>query len=259
MKEFERLSAFFNANLTLFTAVPLLLGGMHQFVSLASISFGYVKFYSFTQQLSDGLVLAVILIFIWIFYEFLNYKELINRLKDLRSESKQNTITRLIRDSILSILGSLLYLAVYLKYFKFFDISSTTIFDFVFYVLFFAKVLLTIENMLSVIVVLSFRFAKFKVIEEKQSMKSASRILSTIKSAIPTILLCLVLFLLRDFNMLPTELANMETLTSRIKQDNKTLNVDVKYFNDKYIFVEVDDEIHIMKLESLFEIKPISE
>jgi len=59
-----------NRNLTIILIVPSLIGGFWQFLILNLIDTSYLRFFSVTQALSDGLIILLFLTVIYLLYEF---------------------------------------------------------------------------------------------------------------------------------------------------------------------------------------------
>ena len=51
----------FRENLSLIILIPTILGGLWQFISLADISMSYIRFFSLTQLVVDGILILSIL------------------------------------------------------------------------------------------------------------------------------------------------------------------------------------------------------
>lgn len=57
----NKILLFLKEYLTILTIVPLILGGLWQLLSLAAISTSYVRFFSVTQQIADGILIIFVL------------------------------------------------------------------------------------------------------------------------------------------------------------------------------------------------------
>ena len=71
--EFKKSIIFINDNLGLILLVPAIMGGAWQIIELSNISVSYIRFFSATQVLSDGLLILFIFSVCWIAIKVIKY------------------------------------------------------------------------------------------------------------------------------------------------------------------------------------------
>ncbi|MGJ8548987.1 hypothetical protein [Winogradskyella wichelsiae] len=98
-------------NITMILLVPTFIGGLWQVFSLLSLGFEYLRFFSVTQLVADGL-LMIILIPIVTFFPLMSYFILKSILSDIIKSNKKALSTGMISSFVISI-GLLLLLNYY--------------------------------------------------------------------------------------------------------------------------------------------------
>ncbi|MDD5549514.1 MAG: hypothetical protein PHI79_07985 [Sulfurovaceae bacterium] len=232
--------------LPLIILLPAILGGLWQIIALASMSIAYIRFFSATQLIADGL-LAILVILPWLvcaYFYNISREEFYVTLE----EAKKSFLKKkyYIRKGLMSLLYMLLITAiVYFLLFYVLKINNEFIkyfgiIPFVFLIIF----------MLDAI----FFNIGFVVILDK--------IFNSKIFKVPFIFLLSMLFLvilpfLFDFRFyIPRNLENLENLDKYSQNKNAKL----RYFNDKYIFIEHKKEdnsttIQVVPFEELFDSK----
>jgi|TARA_B110000240_G_C13314831_1_gene374418 hypothetical protein len=226
---------FIKSNLALIILVPTMLGGIWQLLELLNISPSFIRFFSVSQLIPDGLLILFILLIIYTFGKLaLNWS--------LKKVENGYSIFSKIVVSILC----LYYLVVFfLIIFNKGTVGVVTIslacFCFI------------------VVAVYMFSFIKKSKIEKFINKESfVKEILYLI------FLFSFVFFLFSTFKvfhesfLLPKNWRNIKELECRISKDKNIDSFRLLYFNDKYFFVELTllndvKEIETIKFETITE------
>lgn len=242
-KLFVRPLKFVKEYLPLIVILPAILGGLWQIIALASMSIAYIRFFSATQLIADG-VLAILVIFPWLvcaYFYNISREEFYVTLKEAKKSFPK--IKYYTRKGLMSLLYMILMIAIvyfllphtlktnneFIKYFG--------IIPFVFIIIFMLDAIF-FNNGFVMILDKIFNSKIFKM---------------------PLIFLLSMLFLvilpfLFDFRFyMPRNLENLENL----EKYNPDKNAKLRYFNDKYIFIEHKKEdnstsIQVVPFEELF-------
>ncbi|MBO6881444.1 hypothetical protein [Winogradskyella sp.] len=239
-------------NLTMILLVPTFIGGIWQVFSLLNLGFEYVRFFSVTQLVADGL-LMIILIPIVIIFPLISYFFIKSILFDISKNSKG-----LSAKMIISFLISFVFL-ISLSYYYFNYISSlfqdepSTFVELLALLLF----LPLIENTIVTGNKISNRAeAYFKVFKKKNKSKLKSLIIWFVNNIYGLFnLVYFVALVFAGMSLIVTFLRTIDSLGDYFISDNlvNVKNVEnvvskeyglsandysVKYFNDSYIFLE---------------------
>lgn len=239
-KLFVKPLKFVKEYLPLIVILPAILGGLWQIIALASMSIAYIRFFSVTQLMADG-VLTILVIFPWLvcayFYNisreevYVTLKEAKKSFPKIKYYTRKGFIALVYTLIITGIIYSLSFYALKInnEFIKYFGIIP-----FVFIIIF----------MLDVI----FFNSGFIMILDK--------IFNSKIFKMPLIFLLSMLFLvflpmiLHSLFYAPRDLENLEKY-------NQNKNAELLYFNDKYIFIEHKREdnkttIQVVPFEELF-------
>ena len=257
--------------LSIIVIIPAIIGGIWQIIELSYISTSYIRFFSPTQVISDGLlVLFVLTLFFFIsklslkHINFNNYK---NRKHDYFTWKKfiKNLLLIVLQ---LSLIGSLSYYYIIPEYSEFFNNISITVFLLltsccIIIFIYVSYILFDIFHLIA-----SMPFIKKRIEERRRKKQNNKREVNVATITISTILLLLFLqFILspaldligkfREDFILPNNLKNLDYIECKInKTYSKTLKHKILYLNDTYVFVEVkknkaSKDILILKFEEL--------
>lgn len=207
---------FVKKNLSFILIIPTFLGGIWQIIELSSISISFIRFFSVTQLVSDGLLIIVV-IFPWIFGYFI-FNILYQQMKKDFKKERENKKDKIYTVVIIFVVISMLWYVSNVKtniYFGYIILVINTYFTF-----------------FGVLLVFAERFFNF-----------FSKITKNKKITFILILSVLLSFSFHQFFFIPENLKNLKNLP----------NGNIQYFNDKYIFIENDDKtIEVVKFDKLF-------
>jgi len=240
-------SAKDNPKIALF--VPTALGGSFQLFELLSLGFPYIRFFSVSQIVSDGMLCCMLLmLLVLLSYVFSSY---IEKIENQKAKNETLGWRKSVRDILITIGAmSILVPIVVISLFVFsnFDWKS---------ILFFGLALL-----LSIVIGAPILYFLDKLLR-KISFKRLTPVISkqaTYNVILPLfgLLFLVVLFLgTRPIFRLSDNLKNTKFIYSTIDKDYpKNKKRTIVYNNDKYIFVEVIDSESRKQIES-FELKDL--
>lgn len=236
--------------LSLILIVPAVFGGIWQIINLSRISLAYIRFFSVSQIIPDGLLILVLL-FIWfvVFYGmYLYFKRIRKNKSDDKTDSHQNTIAVLVFFCI--ICSVILYFSKNI---------------------FFSDSVSFIEIFIFPLAVINFTFLFFSIITLIAFLRNFTRekfdkFFKLL--AIPYFLILIVMLgvFLRNFNksfIIPGNLQNIENVKCKLGDSEKSTKYEILYFNDTYVFIEkmkissldgkeYGAEVIIVKIEEFF-------
>ncbi|MEJ2437664.1 MAG: hypothetical protein P8Y49_09870 [Sulfurovaceae bacterium] len=230
--------------LPLIVLVPVVIGGLWQIIALASMSIAYIRFFSVTQLIADGL-LAILVILPWLvcIYIYNIFSEIFYMtLKELRESfpKKKYYLTKgfvaLSYTLIIAVSVYFLLSFVFKVNNEFIKYYGTIIFTFI--IIFLLDIIL-------------FNGGYVQAVDKVYENKFFKGILTAILS----ILFLVILPMFFDFKFyIPRNLENLDNLAKYDPDKNAKL----RYFNDKYIFLEhkIEDNsttIQVVPFEELFD------
>lgn len=231
---------FIKSNLNLIILIPTILGGLWQLFELSRISMSFVRFFSVSQIIPDGILLLTFISIIFISNRF-SYKITKSGLDD--SPSKTLNIVRFI---IITIIGTMWIFAFVYRTIK---LERIELFLLIFSIVFLTSILTSFFYLIKTNNIIN--FIKKPIIKEF--------ILPILSLGI---LYLFFIFLNYSFDlfhrtyMFPNNWGNKLNIESFInkKYTNKP-EFDILYFNDKYFFLEIESENN----ESIIEVVEFNE
>ena len=248
--------------LPLIALVPLLIGGFWQLVELASISSSYIRFFSVTQQLADGLL--ILFIFTLFYLTFLFIKK--GLLSDFSFDTNKYEISSN-KDIFLKLLLSVSVFCVSMYYLKEIIPISATIIEgasngiislgpIIFSLISIAVILMIVHPLFALTWVIIKRITKIEINLDQGKFQDFKRFVITI----------LVIILLRfsfttffpvvhSAYIIPRNLTNLQYVVDKYSKENKISNkkdVRIVYTNDKYIFIQYGVNIEVVKSDYMF-------
>jgi hypothetical protein len=249
-------------NLSLIILIPTILGGFWQLYELINIKTSFIRFFSITQVIPDGLLILFILL---ILYGILKIVAFFNNKKEISFNQILQKPKHLLKDIIFMILriiiiGISIYIIINLSNLA---LTNTSLFIFIINAILslitFSILIYTLYHLVEILI----KYTKFGTLVYKN--KSNENNLNIIFGVVIFLIFFYFLNLttpifFRKFKsefILPEKLKNIEYVECEIKEIySKDVNYKILYLNDKYIFVKVNnDEILIIKLEKLLTYK----
>lgn len=244
----------FKSNIQYIILIPTILGGLWQLLELSSISISFIRFFSVSQLIADGLLILFVLSIIYLSVKYAKY---MSSSEFDEASYEDETLASLIRSTIWEIMIlAVVCAALIIAYYKFFsdkDISISRMSTVI------AITLIVINRF-----IYGFKFVRYakgvlnelkeqdkKGEEEEEITKKPKWLFFTLLGVgIPIILATLYFSIVlgistiqnfRNQYFLPKELNNLNNLECYFEK-NFTLTTkewEIIYFNDQYIFVEL--------------------
>lgn len=246
--------------------LPTLLGGFWQLMALSFISIEYVRFFSISQLVADGLL---IIFFISVFLLFsvyiLNLKDYVYKI--FRIKKYEGTKKRIVEIAILSLIVNVILVILFV-------ISEVIVWDspldwetilvFLFTIILMPFTLLMIYSFIGIIVWV-LRKVRVKKISENGNDKltSEQRFFTTNIFALTVMLLMpfLLFFMYHQLLYYPENFKNFDYVYCQLKKQyiDAEKDLEIVYFNDEYIFVDIRDredeenfEVEVFKFDEFF-------
>ena len=233
---------FIKSNLNLIILIPTILGGLWQLFELSSISISFIRFFSVSQIIPDGILLLTFISIIFIAYRF-SYK----MTKSGLDESPSKTLN-IIRFIIITIIGGIW---IFVFIYRIIKLDKIELFGLIMSIVFLTSILTSFFYLIKTDSISN--FIKKPLINE---------IILTFLS-LGVIFIFFILLnhsfdLFHKTYMFPNNWGNESKIESFIneKYDNKP-EFDILYFNDKYFFLEIKLEnnesiIEVMQFNEIF-------
>jgi len=230
---------YFKENLSVIVLIPTLLGGFWQLMALSNISVTYIRFFSITQLIADGILILFVLTLIYLSFKFSTW------ITNKGLQEKNSKAFKIFKFSFVIVIG-IFWVTIFII-----DTIKTGYINPL--LLFFSIVFGTM------IIVLTFHLLKyFKIIQRLVEMENLMLIIAIIAFFG---FMTFLDFTFSTFNksfLIPKNLKNIEKLEKKLQTKYPNYSsVSIKYFNDKYFFVEINQndksEIEIISFNKLFE------
>ncbi|QZK90687.1 hypothetical protein K5V07_09360 [Flavobacterium sp. CHNK8] len=245
----QRIVDFLKDNLNIIIVVPAFIGGLWQLLELLNISIAFVRFFSISQIVSDGLLVLYIIIYFSspIFGTHLFYSAIM--------KSKESTIDLLTARKIKNNKTKLL---VYTVSFFLLWLFGVVILWYFSYVLLKAS---STKNGFILIPFLIIGCNHFLNIAYKTASFKLKHIYKVFNLFLLILYVMIIIFMFKklhrnQFSAIP--IINIEKLNLDVKTKFPNTKQEILYFNDKYIFINIVDKskkekVYITKLDDLFE------
>jgi hypothetical protein len=281
-------------NLAIILLFPALLGGLWQLIELSKMSISFIRFFSPTQLLPDGLLILFMLGISYLSVQLIlstysdkkiNFKRKILNISLTKPSDFIHSYIKPIKMNKLELIDNPIYyrkdliwldifiviFGILFMVFIFYFFSSSDDKDtFISFLLSLILFTLMVRMLSRSVFVLSILFMENKYNKLKKYfsnrfiLKELSLFLLQILLGI-IVLFVFILFPIKLFiffhkeYMLPENLKNLDAISSSLKDNNYTSN-KISYFNDKYIFIEHTEKdknitIEILKFDKLFDTK----
>jgi hypothetical protein len=258
----NKITKFLKEYLSILIVIPAFIGGIWQALELMSISIPYIRFFSLSQIVSDGILILMFLL-IAFSYNIIGFFTDILFLEKRKQEPAK----------VLSPEDYEIYKRKKLRYFSIYFIITYVISIFVLLYLFDNKTSLSEFKSLVVIAFLCIFFLNrgldncyfYAKDKQKQIYKACNFLL----------LVLYIIFVFKLSNRIhnifiaPTNTINIEQVKTDVAHKYPNTKQELLYFNDKYIFIKIIDKIkmdkngkvlkhtsekiYIMKFETLFD------
>lgn len=238
-------------NLNVVLILPAILGGLWQLIELSSISFSFVRFFSVSQVVPDGLLMLMILLlfgtssaFLYYSYIYLQNKYNTDDDEDIQKEDQKNSVHEAPTNSknqgikkdniILSFILMLLYILTNIGYIIVIDYFLEKL-DSFFYLVIFIPVCM-------VMMYIAMGFYIFSNVNcwHKEILSKAFRAMVWCMPMSISISCFLFAAQFHKMFLLPELLVNAEIVKQEIEKQNPYVNTEIIYTNDKYMFIELD-------------------
>jgi hypothetical protein len=263
----ERLK-FIKENLSIIAIVPLILGGFWQVASLASMSPAYIRFFSVTQQIADGLVILFTLTILFILFSVFAYLSRIqgsSRFEDFVSLGYSQLITKLFI-SCFMVVGTCFsfYWANILSPLTAWG-TDAAFWDYMGIIGMIYFLVLVVVQFLRILSALVVKFYGRDLLTNRANkvFKYAQFPLMILTTMFGMGIIFLIIFgsveiLVGFHNMFrtPANLKNERLMLEKYMLKSKALNRDsvrILYMNDRYIFIKDSSKVAVVKFELLFE------
>ncbi|WP_339848290.1 hypothetical protein [uncultured Dokdonia sp.] len=255
-------------NLNLIIFVPTLLGGLWQLIELSNISSAYIRFFSITQVVPDGLLILFMISMIIGSYYFAGVIIKRTPFYGAKNKSWKSAIaTSILILIVFTFSGYELYKSIKdIGYFRISDIAFI-----IFHFSFFFGILLHIIPHDTKINIVSKLNKKNDEKNENESDQEIPEWKYNLKLLLACGILVVCFFIIKFTFILVADLrtsyintenlVNIENLKAAIdKKENDYSFGKILYFNDKYFFIQIKDSlnneyIRVLKTEAMFEAK----
>lgn len=238
-------------NLTFIILIPTILGGIWQIWELSNVSVGFIRFFSISQLVSDGLLILFLLFFSWIFFKIgsslgrFRKRSAKERIVYFQKSARQYVFLML---AVPALSASVTWILFGTKYFQF-DVFIVA-----------AIIGLSVSLLRTIFIDCGLNLSLHRLLK-----KGYKKIIDTTTKIIVGILLVLSLNqlpnLLSEFHKnysLPLNFENAKNLKEYIsrKKGINIKSIEIKYFNDKFIFIETKsngNKFLVLELSKLYE------
>lgn len=247
MNDLEQLQIIFNIvkrgirylskHLSLVLLIPALLGGVWQIIELSQMSFAYVRFFSPSQVLADGLLLLILLIFFigTFFFLYLIYSRYINS-KSVDNDSNDESLEITSKTNYIKCV-SLFILYIILLLFEIYTLSNILKKPDSFFTI---LILFPIATIILYLALAAWMFANLSIVRT-WFYKNILR--HTIWLWFMAIVISFILTAssFRNSFALPKNLVNTDIIVHQIAETNPEAQPMIVYNNDKYLFIELNN------------------
>ena len=256
----KKLSSFYNRYkeyLPLFSLAPIIIGGFWQILELAFISPAYIRFFSVSQLIPDGLVILFIFSILGaIFYILYSTFEISDLEELIDSNQKKSYLPRVFITRLIFLL--ILLYSIGPSIVKFFgEIYEVGFGDIalVFFCIIFMGLFIVNVILACLAIQVKYGIVKLDSVNNfiKHSVSFSLRILRFLFFVSPFFLFPYI----HEVFYFPKDSTNLRKLTNEYSLDMKVPrdSIEVLYNNDKYIFLKVKKDVEILRFEELFEKK----
>lgn len=247
MNDFEQLQIMFNLvkrgirylskHHSLVLLIPALLGGIWQIIELSQMSFSYVRFFSPSQVLADGLLILTLLIFFIGTFSFLYiiYSRYINSVS-VDDPSNQEPLEIISKTNYIKCI-SLFSLYIILLLFEIYTLSNILKKPDSFYTI---LILFPIATIILYLALAAWMFANLSIVRTWLYKKILRHTIWLWFMAV-IISFMLTASSFRNSFALPKNLVNTDIIVHQIAETDPEAQPVIVYNNDKYLFIEMNN------------------
>ena len=235
--------------LPLIILLPAILGGLWQIIELSSMSIPFIRFFSVTQLIADGF-LVILVILPLVFVGYLYYIDSGSLDHNVDTKIKEKRDWRNIKNIVVKILIflciiSIVFLLVYILKNDIFSTSNGLI-----------NYLVHITLLYSIFLLLDLAFLNSGFIKFVDKLNKNKIFKKPFRTFLLIIFVVIIPMIFHSAFYVPRNLENIENL----EKYNQNKNATLRYFNDKYIFLEHKKEdnsttVQVVPFEELFDRK----
>lgn len=238
----KRAVSYLSKHLSLVLLIPALLGGIWQIIELSQMSFSYVRFFSASQVLADGLLILILLIFFGGTFLLLYgiYERYINSKSSGNPTDNDEPVQAPLRPNYFRCFYLFIIYLVFLLFEIYALLNILKKPDSFFTIL----ILFPVATVILYLALASWMFANLSVINT-WFYKSILR--HTIWLWFATIVFSFfwIAYSFRMSFAIPSNLVNTDILVHQIAEANPGTQPEIVYNNDKYLFIELNDFFYL--------------
>lgn len=260
--EINKIAKFLKEYLSILIVIPAFVGGIWQAIELMSISIPYIRFFSISQIVSDGILILIFLIIAFSYY-FLGWFADILFFEKGKSEPPE----------VLSAEDYEIYKRKKLNYWSTYFIITYVVSLVIIYRLFDKKT--TLSDFKGLVVVIYFcvfilnRSLDNCYFYAKDKHKQIAKACNVLLLVLYFVFALYFSKIIHNIFIAPTNIINIEQVKKDVASKYPNTKQELIYFNDKYIFIKIIDKIkmdkkgkvlkhtsekiYIMKFETLFD------
>jgi len=242
----------FKENTATLLAIPTILGGFWQLISLGNISVGCIRFFSITQLLSDGIIVSFVIGIYYLFYLMLKKFDANNwgARVIVSATKKENRLKYLVYYSAMALVFSYLFVLGYP--------NMNDEYNFVSFCLLVLGVYFIYGFIKSIraIIIISIRY--YAKQENRQKYYNQSDLLILIGIIYSAYFMFHILSTFNTHFLIPRNSENYTALIRNLRKDCCNCAIELKYMNDEYIFLNKhianNDTLIILKTDAFFNV-----
>jgi hypothetical protein len=241
---FKKLWTTAKDNLAILVAIPTVLGGIWQIVSLASLSFSYIRFFSISQLLPDGIIISIHIASYYLLYLLIRgYDRLWSRRIIIDYSQKTHG---LIKGLILYVFAgsSMLYLLLetFPKKGDKYNAISFAMFGIGLYWIY--AVVRSVESIILILL------RKYLSRSKRKTFPKTWELIYLVGIVSGLYFMYILLFNFNRSFVLPDKNENFKNLVCSLEQKDTTSLYEIVYMNDMYLFLNQYNKDSIKSLRS---------
>lgn len=235
----ERLYKLIKDNLSLLIILPTLVGGLWQVIELSSLSISFLRFFSVSQLVADGLLILIVFSFfifsilllpIYAYWVFPPSDKLKETIEKTEKDSTKKEIETSFVDKRPLISFIIFYGFIYLLIYGMVKYSVTSIKE---------LLIFTIVGLIGIYILRNIYLKERRTVIKYKKMVF---LCSMLMFAIIFTFVAMFCRHMHNLFLLPKDLINVEKIKTSIGTQYPKDTIDILYANDKYIFFEVKNQ-----------------